>query len=276
VFAIQSNIRLFRMLTSSFSQVLSLFRLVTRDAWPLLLVSFLQTIRPLLYGFSGSSYFGVTGMPTYIRLTKDITNPSYYRMKTLRDVALSIENRKQISVLGLDKWLLNEFGVACDELPEDTTYSPPNPCLKGTTHLIDGVVREVLESALYICAAFRSQRPGINLGTVIVMKSAAATLGTSIINFHIMIESAAAEFRATKRYLDCLELSKQLKCSKKAIRYCDFDGRGMKIDARNLHFGYSGNEPGKSVLNGLSFNIEPGETIGIVGYNGLTSLEDGS
>jgi hypothetical protein len=61
VFAIQSNIRLFRMLTSSIGQSMALIRLVSFDAWPLLLVSFLQTARPVLYGLSGSSFYGVTG-----------------------------------------------------------------------------------------------------------------------------------------------------------------------------------------------------------------------
>jgi ABC-type multidrug transport system fused ATPase/permease subunit len=192
-------------------------------------------------------------------------------MKTLRDLGFSIVNRKQITVLGLDKWLLDEFDMACADLPEDTTYSPPNPSLRGSAHLIDGIVREVLDSALYICAAFRSQQPGINLGTVIVMKSAATTLSNSIINLHIMIESAAAEFRATKHYLDCLDLSCQLRRPEKCIPYRDLNGKGMKIEARNMHFGYCDNEPERMVLRGLSFNIAAGETIGIVGYNGYIS-----
>ena len=187
-------------------------------------------------------------------------------MRTLRDVALSIENRKQITVLGLDRWLLQEFDQACSELPEHTTYSPPNPSLRGTTHLIDGILRECLDSALYICAAFRSQRPGIDLGTVIVMKSAASALSNSIINLHIMIESAASEFRATKSYLDCLRLTSHLRRPQKFIPYRDLEGRGMKIEAKNLHFGYSDQD--KEVLTNISFKIHAGETIGIVGYNG--------
>jgi ABC-type multidrug transport system fused ATPase/permease subunit len=189
-------------------------------------------------------------------------------MKTLRDVALSIENRKQVTVLGLDGWLLNEFDSACNELPENTTYSPPNPSLRGATHLVDGIIRECLDSALYICAAFRSHRPGINLGTVIVMRSAAATLSNSIINLHIMIESAASEFRATKSYLDCLRLTSHLRRPGRLIPYRDLDGKGMQIEAKNLHFGYSDHENGKDVLSNVSFKIEAGETIGIVGYNG--------
>lgn len=63
IFAIQSNIRLFRMITSSFSQSWALFRLVSLDAWPLLVISFLQTARPIIYGLSGTSFFGVTGKP---------------------------------------------------------------------------------------------------------------------------------------------------------------------------------------------------------------------
>ena len=193
-------------------------------------------------------------------------------MKTLRDVALSIENRKQITVLGLDRWLLEEFDTACSELPEHTTYSPPNPTLRGTTHLVDGILRECLDSALYICAAFRSQRPGIDLGTVIVLRSAATTLSNTIINLHIMIESAASEFRATKSYLDCLRLTSHLRRPNKFIPYRDLEGRGMKIEARNLHFGYSDREDGKEVLRNISFKIHAGETIGIVGYNGYHPL----
>jgi len=189
-------------------------------------------------------------------------------MRTLRDVALSIENRKQITVLGLDRWLLEEFDQACSELPEHTTYSPPNPSLRGTTHLIDGILRECLDSALYICAAFRSQRPGIDLGTVIVMKSAATALSNSIINLHIMIESAASEFRATKSYLDCLKLTSHLRRPQKYIPYHDFEGKGMKIEAKKLHFAYSDQANEKEVLSNISFKIHAGETIGIVGYNG--------
>jgi len=61
MFAIQSNIRLLRMITSSISQSIALIRLVSFDAWPLLLVSFLQTARPIMYGLSGVSFFGITG-----------------------------------------------------------------------------------------------------------------------------------------------------------------------------------------------------------------------
>lgn len=206
--------------------------------------------------------------PTAV-LIKGITHPSYYRMKTLRDLALNVQNRKQITVLGLDRWLLDEFDQACSDLPEHTSYSPPNPCLRGTAHLVDGILRDVLDSALYICAAFRSQRPGIDLGTVIVMRSAASTLSNTITNLHIMIESAASEFRATKSYLDCLRLSSHLRKPKKYIPYRDVHGKGMKIEARNVHFGY-GEDPRKNqVLKDVSFKFEAGETIGIVGYNGL-------
>jgi ABC-type multidrug transport system fused ATPase/permease subunit len=201
-------------------------------------------------------------------LTIDITNPLYYRMRTLRDMALSIENRKQITVLGLDRWLLDEFDQACSGLPENVSYSPPSPSSRGATHLIDGIIRECLDSALYICAAFRSERPGINLGTVIVMKSAAATLSNSIINLHIMIESAASEFRATKSYLECLRMTSHLRRPAKFIPYRDVDGKGMKVEARNLSFGYSDQTGDKEVLKNISFKFEPGETIGIVGYNG--------
>jgi len=202
-------------------------------------------------------------------LIEDITHPSYYRMKTLRDLALSVPNRKQIAVLGLDRWLLDEFDQACSDLPEHTSYSPPNPCLRGTAHLVDGILRDVLDSALYICAALRSQRPGIDLGTVIVMRSAASTLSNTITNLHIMIESAASEFRATKSYLDCLRLSSHLRKPIKYIPYRDVEGKGMKIEARNLHFGYGEGAQANEVLRNVSFSFDAGETIGIVGYNGF-------
>lgn len=188
-------------------------------------------------------------------------------MKTLRDVALSINIRKQITALGLDKWILEEFDLACSELPESTTYSPPNPTLRGNAHLVDAIIREGLDAALYICAAFRSDRPGINLGTVIVMRSAATALSSSITNLHIMIESAAAEFKATKSYLDCMRLTSHLRRPKRIVPYRDLGGKGVGIEARDLHFSYSDHEE-KPVLRNVSFKIEPGETIGIVGYNG--------
>lgn len=53
------------MITSSISQSIALIRLVSFDAWPLLFVSFLQTTRPIMYGLSGVSFFGVTGKSFY-------------------------------------------------------------------------------------------------------------------------------------------------------------------------------------------------------------------
>lgn len=82
IFAIQSNIRLFRMVTSSISQSFALIRLVSLDAWPLLLISFLQTARPIIYGLSGSSFFGVTG-----RTQKNYPNYRYHE-----SIILSYEN----------------------------------------------------------------------------------------------------------------------------------------------------------------------------------------
>ena len=73
VFAIQNNIRLFRTLTSSIGQSMALMRLVSFDAWPLLLVSFLQTARPVLYGLSGSSFYGVTGEPRSLSANRQIS-----------------------------------------------------------------------------------------------------------------------------------------------------------------------------------------------------------
>jgi ABC-type multidrug transport system fused ATPase/permease subunit len=200
-------------------------------------------------------------------VTVDITNPWYYRMMTLRDIALSIDNRKQIAVLGLDRWLIDEFDYACSEMPENTSYSPPNPISRGNTHLIDTIVREALDAALFVCAACRSRRPGIDLGTVIVMRSAASTISNSIINLHILIESAASEFKATKSYLECLRMTSHLRRAEKFIPYNEVGGKGMKIEARGLHFEYEQGD-GREVLNNISFKIEAGETIGIVGYNG--------
>lgn len=82
IFAIQSNVRLFRMVTSSISQSFALIRLVSLNAWPLLLISFLQTTRPIIYGLSGSSFFGVTG-----RIQKSYVDYRYYE-----SVILSYEN----------------------------------------------------------------------------------------------------------------------------------------------------------------------------------------
>ena len=83
-----------------------------------------------------------------------------------------------------------------------------------------------------------------------------------------MIESAASEFRTTKSYLDCLRLTSHLRRPDKFIKYSDPKERGMKIEAKNLHFGYSDQPDGKEVLRNISFKIHAGETIGIVGYNG--------
>jgi len=49
------------MLTSSLSQSVTVVRLVSFDAWPMLLIGFLQTARPIIYGLSGNSIFNITG-----------------------------------------------------------------------------------------------------------------------------------------------------------------------------------------------------------------------
>jgi hypothetical protein len=60
-FTIQSNLQLLRMITSTTGQFIALMRLVSFDAWPLVIIMFLQTARPIIYGLSGNSFFGMTG-----------------------------------------------------------------------------------------------------------------------------------------------------------------------------------------------------------------------
>jgi ABC-type multidrug transport system fused ATPase/permease subunit len=190
-------------------------------------------------------------------------------MKTLRDLALSVKDRKQIKVLGLDKWILDEFDQACSDFPKHSCYTKPNPYFRGGTHIIDGLLSEFLDAALYICAVFRSGRPEIDLATVIVLRRAASELGRTISSIHIMIERSGTEFEATKSYLECLRLAKDQPKPKKHITYRDEGGKGMKIEAQNVQFGYGDSLLANRVLKGVSFNINAGETIGIVGCNGL-------
>jgi ABC-type multidrug transport system fused ATPase/permease subunit len=185
-------------------------------------------------------------------------------MQKLAEIALSVEKRKYVVALGLQDWLMDGIDQACSSIPGHHSYQRPT---SSPLYFID-VFREWLDGAIYICAACLAYRRSVSLGTVLVMKSASAEIGSSLLNLYRTIDGASSEFRSARSYRKCLLLARNTQASDDFIPYCNGKNKGMAIEAHDVCFSYEYLGNRTPVLHNISFSLTAGETVAIVGFNG--------
>ena len=124
-----------------------------------------------------------------------------YRMRTLRDLVFRSEKRKHVSAFGLEKYIIDEFDRACLAIPQDVSCQLPHALTRHPLYILATTVKSLLDWMLYVCAISLSSSHDISLGTVIVMKSASASLSQQLGNMYANMDRVTEELRSTKSYL---------------------------------------------------------------------------
>lgn len=100
------------------------------------------------------------------------------------------------------------------------------------------------------------------LGTLIAFSYYIWMITEPIVNLSTFYNEVLVSLAAAERVFDYLDTPATIVNREGAYELPRIEGR---VEFRDVHFGY---EPGRKVFNGVSFTVEPGQTIALVGETG--------
>lgn len=205
----------------------------------------------------------------------DENNIKQERRRYFRDMATRMECRPEISVFGLKDWVLQTYEKASLALLDiDHSYKRHSTL----TENVGSLMRQSTHSLIHILLATRYSHL-LDLTTWGFLERAINDIfhdtwsifaTSNFVLYHLEIIRSYGEFLRPKEA--------RLVRMEPYATYSEPTGRGMKIVAEKINFAYptfessdsEGEEPPerKSILNQLSFTIEPGEFVAVIGGNG--------
>jgi len=195
------------------------------------------------------------------------------RIHYFREMATSKDCRLEISVFGLKEWVLQTYEKSSLALLDiDESY-------KGRSKLTENIgslMRQSSQSLIHILLATRYSHL-LNLTTWGFLDRAINDIfhdtwsifaTSNFVWHHLELIRGYGEFLRPKE--------SRLIIMEPYATYSEPTGRGMKIVAEKIDFGYPTFESSEAeeppepnpILNQLSFTIEPGEFVAVIGGNG--------
>ena len=200
-------------------------------------------------------------------LTLDWDEEDYLARRRKDDflhLATSTRSRAEISTFGLTDWVLNSYERISLAIQKKSFDASNQLRVKGSMR---GFVRNLTDAMSYVLVATRYSAD-ISLASLSLLQSASSDIFMNLEGLYDACASLLRDLDSMKNYFDFLDPAFNPSSTSRMEPFASYSeptGRGMKIVAKDISFRYSNAE---SVLKGLSFTIEPGELIAIVGGNG--------
>jgi ABC-type multidrug transport system fused ATPase/permease subunit len=197
----------------------------------------------------------------------DILNNDYHRIRRIRQLAFDARLRPEISANGVGTWFVSELKksyYALGDLSikpywENLTYmSPPG-------YIMVNSLVAVASTGDYLWYLYEGIRTGVSLGTLQLVSGSVDNAVYQLNMVAWQIEAMSRQWTNVIAFFRCVDMGTEMKKPHEMTRYIRKDG-GMKIEARDVHFKYDA-ESGNEILKGVSFVIEPGKLVAIVGYS---------
>jgi ABC-type multidrug transport system fused ATPase/permease subunit len=120
---------------------------------------------------------------------------------------------------------------------------------------------------LYLIVAYQPDYFGMPISQLTFVEDSVAQLFDSLSQLKRNIaDNLVLNVFQVRNLFECLDYQSRSSATSENLKpYVPRPG-GMKIEVKNLSFSYR--KHGKDVLEDVSFTIEPGQIVSIVGYNG--------
>lgn len=252
-------IRVFSLISELASHI---FVLSTIPYGPLsilaLLISFLSAAYPLIQS---------TLLPRTYRFDAPVYSDEEIRLtekqEQMRQLSLSDTHRPEVMLFGLGPWILETWATARQGVlglhsSQQSLQSPSNIF----SHLNVAELIAALQNLPFVLMLQTSTA----LGSLALYRSSVQSIVYTISTLFITIQMAVQGVFLMGAFCASMEIEPFLQPREETrVRYESCSG-GMKIEARNLSYTYPGcTEP---ALRNVSFTLEAGETLAVVGYNG--------
>ncbi|CAL1701364.1 unnamed protein product [Somion occarium] len=254
-------IRLLTLFSELVSHIVILYSLTLNDT-PVLLstISILSTLYPLLIPWliPSRTYYDQNQNPRQSRLAE--------KQERMRSLAQSDSYRPEVIVFGLGPWILRNWAVA-----RRATLGLGQPQSRSTTGPLSALLTPVDTTGLFtalqnVPLVLALQASSVSLGSFTLYRSSLQSLVYTSRNFYNTVHMAYQSIFLLGAFTASMQIKPSMQPKSEKVLPYVHSPRGMKIEARNICFTY----PGSTVpaLNNVSFSLEPGETLAVVGFNG--------
>ena len=192
-----------------------------------------------------------------------VLNKSWHRLNLMKNFSLNNNLRRDISVTGLESWLVSEIGKANKELGDIGTQPPWFRRASSNESFIRSIVINLVNSLEYVWLIYNGLKKGISLGTLHLIRSSASEIVDSLWYLTSTADYATDEWKNLVAFYNCLKIKSDMDTPTDPEEYVS-NPAGMKIEARSIRYKYDLKKE-EEVLKGASFVINPGEMIAVVG-----------
>lgn len=194
----------------------------------------------------------------------EITNKTWHRQSTIKDVAHDSTLRRDIKVTGIENWLLGEIASTNQLLGDIVTTDPRYHRASRPWGFAKRLAINLIGSLEYAWLISRGTKQGVTLGTLHLVSRSTDEIVTRVYSLTFTAQRFAREWKALISYYKCLQAKPQMETPANPKEYV-CNPAGISIEAKNIHYKYDSIK-GKDVLKGTSFVINPGEMVAVVGY----------
>ena len=187
----------------------------------------------------------------------------------LERIGMSHGARPELTIFGAKDWLVNRYSTAIDLVSKvyetgRLEYRPePEPFFHENIYpLLHGGARAIM----YLAVAFQPDYFQMSIPQVTFLESSVSDLVSTVASLGDTISNRlVGDIFKIRNLFECMEVKSKENASGNFAPYIP-QPKGMKIELKDVSFRYQKNSP--MVLKNLSFTIQPGEIVSIVGYNG--------
>ena len=245
---IQSIGRLVQQIITAVSLSISI---IVFSPWLLLLL-----IVGVIPAFLGESHFAFLGYATNFRQT-----PIRRQLDYLRALGGSREAAKELKLFGLKEFLIERFTRLSDQIYRENVGLARRRLIAGT--LLSMVGTAGYYSA-YVFVVWRTIHGVLTIGELTFLSGAIVQASSNIQQIFSTLASIADQALFLTDLLAFFEMRPTIFSKPTALPAPRPIVRGFEF--RNVSFRYPGGS--RLVLNGLNFQLRPGERVALVGENG--------
>jgi ABC-type multidrug transport system fused ATPase/permease subunit len=190
------------------------------------------------------------------------------RIEIMKNYSSSLEMRPEIMVFGLKNWIIKEYQNSTRLL---SRFARPEMVITFRAQFLEYLSSSFetgMRALMYLLVAFKPHHFDIPLASLAYLEQASHALYNKMTSLQTRLGNTVKDMQSIRDLFECLELESSLKSPEKPVTYdtTSNGGRGMKVELRHITFKYPGQN--QFVLKDVSFVVEPGETLAMLGFNG--------
>ena len=182
------------------------------------------------------------------------------RKKDISQIALSAGYRREVGLFGMEDWLVNEHDRADYTIDHGDEHS--RDLSEVFASRMTGVIVPWTRSLVYATLAWRAEWSDVSLADLHLIEGATTQFIATASNAYSTQVSSWQLLHTLVSYYRALDLRPMLDWGDRVFTPTE---RGVKLEFRDVSFAYPDRPP---VLEGVSFVVERGETLALVGHNG--------